>query len=51
MSTSRRTGAWQGAEGEGWMRCEVMAVNPTEVLSTEGVQRYSKGTYGIRYGR
>lgn len=30
------------------MRGEVFLVNPTEVVSAEGVKRYPKGTFGIR---
>lgn len=33
------------------MRCEVVGVNPSEVVSAEGVQRYPKGTFRIRYTR
>lgn len=40
-------GRWKGP-AEGWMTGEVFLVNPTEVMSTEGVQRYPKGTFGIR---
>lgn len=40
-------GRWRGP-GEGWMRGEVFLVNPTEVVSAEGVKRYPKGTFGIR---
>lgn len=40
-------GRWR-APGEGWMRGEVFLVNPTEVVSAEGVKRYPKGTFGIR---
>lgn len=30
------------------MRGEVFLVNPSEVVSSEGVKRYPKGTFGIR---
>lgn len=43
-------GRWNGA-GEGWMRAEIYLVNPSEVVSAEGVQRYPKGTFGIRCER
>eukprot|EP00903_Cladosiphon_okamuranus_P016531 g15251.t1 len=41
-------GKWWGA-GEGWMRGEVILVNPSEVVSAEGLKKYPKGTFGIRY--
>lgn len=30
------------------MRGEVILVNPSEVVSAEGVKKYPKGTFGIR---
>lgn len=45
--SSRLAGKWKGPT-EGWMRAEIVVVNPTEVVSAEGVQRYPKGTFGIR---
>lgn len=33
------------------MRCEITVVNPTEVVSADGAQRYPKGTFGIRYNK
>ncbi|CAM9759100.1 unnamed protein product [Scytosiphon promiscuus] len=51
-SATRRGGAsggeWRGP-AEGWMRGEVFLVNPSEVVSAEGVKRYPKGTFGVRY--
>eukprot|EP00752_Nemacystus_decipiens_P001572 g1533.t1 len=41
-------GKWLGP-GEGWKRGEVIVVNPSEVVSAEGVKKYPKGTFGIRY--
>ena len=41
---------WEGP-GPGWMRGEVYLVNPSQVVSTEGLQRYPKGTFGIRWKR
>lgn len=40
-------GKWSGS-GDGWKRGEVFLVNPSEVVSAEGVKKYPKGTFGIR---
>lgn len=47
-SPVRRPGTWTGPGGEGWMRAEVLVVNPSEVISADGIHRYPKGTFGIR---
>ena len=40
-------GSWNGP-AEGWRRGEVFLVNPSEMVSAEGVRRFPKGTFGIR---